>query len=229
MRLSGRFGIEVEFNCSVDYMNLRTIAKRMYGDSLLWEFGSDASVCTNKEEFNYGLEVRTVPIRLKQINTAYAQLMGFLSEVKYLINRSCGLHIHYGLNRPKVTNGVLHLVKNFHKDKSMHRELGKRKFNDYCVVDSIGDILAECLEDNHIELYYRDRYRAVNLPFIDGKHNTIEYRHFSPKVIFGKQDDFEKLVKFYMDYTKDNLSKTDKICHKKNIISAVRNNTYLVE
>lgn len=182
------FGIEIEcmvpsINNLVDLINSESSLIRARYESYnhtdhngnLWKFVTDASL---NAIANYETIEIVSPI-LKGENgfDQIKEICKFLDRVNAKVNRSCGLHVHFGA--PNMNEDIRHRVcASYANNESIINQLvsPSRRENSYC--KSLRNASARSLE--------YDRYYKVNAFCAWDRHKTVEFRQHQGTVNSNK-------------------------------------------
>lgn len=134
-----------------------------------------------------------------------------LNEINAMVNKSCGLHVHFGLNDVNFS-AYRNIFINYARlenviDSFMPKS---RRNNGYCKgFRSFGNNIYELLscagsKEDIASIFERDRYYKVN-PVAFVRHNTIEFRQHSGTVDFVKMANWIKFLKGLIAFSKKSV------------------------
>lgn len=132
-----------------------------------------------------------------------------LSECSARINRSCGLHVHIGLQNITEQQYV-NIFKNYAKLEriidSFMAESRRDNRNHYCKsIRGYADLLNRCVNRTGVNsILNRDRYFKVN-PTSCNRHNTIEFRQHQGTTDYQKISNWIAFLTALVDFSKNNV------------------------
>ena len=138
-----------------------------------------------------------------------AKVCTVLNEIGATVNKSCGLHVHFGLDKISEEQ-YKNIFYNYAKCESVIDSFmpQSRRNNTYCLsFRDRGDIftrISNASNKNDIaSLFANDRYYKVN-PVAYRRHNTIEFRQHSGTVESAKILNWIEFLKSLIAYSKKN-------------------------
>ncbi len=133
-----------------------------------------------------------------------------LNEINAKVNKSCGLHVHFGLDKIDFKT-YQNIFINYARIESVIDSFmpQSRRENGYCKgFRSFGNNIYEMLscansKDEIAEIFMNDRYYKVN-PIAYQRHNTIEFRQHSGTTDFEKMSNWIEFLKALIEFSKKN-------------------------
>ena len=131
-----------------------------------------------------------------------------LNEINAKVNKSCGLHVHFGLDKVDFTT-YRNIFINYAKLESVIDSFmpQSRRENNYCKSFRVfGNNIYEMLQyanskDEVANIFSGDRYFKVN-PVAYRRHNTIEFRQHSGTTDYEKMSNWIEFLKSLIEFSK---------------------------
>ena len=188
------FGIEIECLVPVDIYESTGMEAR-YGRPpqapqmpVGWKAKTDCSI--RNEDGYYPVEFVSPILKgregLEQVKTVVAKL----NEWNAKVNKSCGMHIHAGVDTSNEL-GLINVIRlAAQHEKALYASTGtkSRENNRMCkpVAAKYKSLKNNVGQASMMEACRRDRYHSVNLMNIYGRTGTVEFRLFAPTLSFVK-------------------------------------------
>ena len=131
-----------------------------------------------------------------------------LNEINAKVNKSCGLHVHFGLDKVDFKT-YQNIFYNYAKIESVIDSFmpRSRRDNNYCKgFRNFGNNIYELIsaattKDEIANIFCNDRYYKVN-PVAYARHNTIEFRQHSGTTDFEKMSNWIEFLKALIEFSK---------------------------
>lgn len=213
------FGVEIEFiaennqRTTVEEINNYLLNNnapiRMYCasysdcDSSKWRLKTDSSVSGH----GYGLEVVSPILEGEEGYNNLMLVLDAINNTGATINRTCGLHVHVGVNNWKIKN-FRNLYKRYCKfEEAIDNVMPysrRRSNNTYCKstvscftygdnLKNAFDVIDSLKSAREISRHVGTRYTKLNIDSF-WKHGTIEFRHHAGTTDKAKISNWLKLV-----------------------------------
>ena len=133
-----------------------------------------------------------------------------INEAGAQVNRSCGLHVHFGAESFTIAQWV-RIIRNYGALEeiidSFMPQSRRYNNNQYCksiraIAESYALINASDMDDIY-EAFGHDRYRKLNVMAFRG-HKTIEFRHHSGTTDFIKIENWINFLRGLLEYSINN-------------------------
>ena len=163
---------------------------------------TDASLCGNDTA-----EVVSPILKGQAGMQTLEKVCKVLNEINAKVNKSCGLHVHFGLNNVDFKT-YRNIFINYAKCENVIDSFmpQSRRNNTYCqsfrAHGNIYELLmGACSREDIADIFSRDRYYKVN-PVAYRRHNTIEFRQHSGTVDFAKISNWIEFLKGLISYSR---------------------------
>ena len=151
-----------------------------------------------------------------------------LNDINAKVNKSCGLHVHFGLDKIDFTT-YRNIFINYAKLESVIDSFmpQSRRNNTYCkTFRAYGNNIYEMLQyanskDDVANIFSGDRYFKVN-PVAYRRHNTIEFRQHSGTTDFEKMSNWIEFLKALIEFSKSHRIESATCVNDLPFISASR-------
>ena len=221
-RFDRTFGIEIEgYNCDRDELARKLTEAGINANNegynhetrSTWKVISDASLSGNKS-FEVVSPILQGEDGINQLQT----VCRVLEEMKAKVNKTCGLHVHIGVNDFEIEDWK-RLFKNYIKmEKTVDsfmpnsRRKSNNRFTKSLVKQGHNQKIesARNLEELERTLLRGDRYHKINTRCF-WRQKTVEFRQHSGTVDFAKISNWVKFVMRLTDYSKTSIIANSRI------------------
>lgn len=127
-----------------------------------------------------------------------------LAEARAKVNRTCGLHVHFGRDCNGAKIEAAHILNIYRAYAACQNAINSilpssRRNNNYCRV--LRSELINVRSLSEAGRYITSRYFAIN---VNSRHNTIEFRQHGGTIEFGKVSNWIKFLKALILWAKYN-------------------------
>ena len=151
-----------------------------------------------------------------------------LNEINAKVNKSCGLHVHFGLDKVDFAT-YKNIFYNYAKIESVIDSFmpQSRRENGFCKSfraygNNIYELLSCASDKNDIaRIFNNDRYFKVN-PVAYQRHNTIEFRQHSGTTDYEKMSNWIEFLKALIEFSKSHRIESANSVNDLPFISASR-------
>lgn len=151
-----------------------------------------------------------------------------LNEINAKVNKSCGLHVHFGLDKVDFAT-YKNIFYNYAKIESVIDSFmpQSRRENGFCKSfraygNNIYELLSNASDKNDIaRIFSNDRYFKVN-PVAYQRHNTIEFRQHSGTTDYEKMSNWIEFLKALIEFSKSHRIESANSVNDLPFISASR-------
>lgn len=151
-----------------------------------------------------------------------------LNEINAKVNKSCGLHVHFGLDKVDFAT-YKNIFYNYAKIESVIDSFmpQSRRNNTYCKSfraygNNIYELLSDASDKNDIaRIFSNNRYFKVN-PVAYQRHNTIEFRQHSGTTDYEKMSNWIEFLKALIEFSKSHRIESANSVNDLPFISASR-------
>ena len=151
-----------------------------------------------------------------------------LNEINAKVNKSCGLHVHFGLDKVDFAT-YKNIFYNYAKIESVIDSFmpQSRRENGFCKSfraygNNIYELLSNASDKNDIaRTFSNDRYFKVN-PVAYQRHNTIEFRQHSGTTDYEKMSNWIEFLKALIEFSKSHRIESANSVNDLPFISASR-------